>query len=243
MAYPIQGNYSSSGTDGLSVPALGGEGSHSRSSLSPRIPLSPRRSSPSSYRQTPPRPPPVNVPRDFTPPSTSSSRDHPSRDGSNGYSSFQSETDRVRTDSPSSSFSSSSANKNSKKDEKKDEFEPYPSLMASTSADSQSPLTAKDFGIGPSSSSNIKREEKVILGQDENRTSPGMFARDDGADEKEIEMYPYDETETPAAVDDIPMSPIPFDREDPTTLMELPENLLTLPISPCGPHDEPAPAQ
>ena len=34
------------------------------------------------------------------------------------------------------------------------------------------------------------------------------------------------------------MTPIPFDREDPTTLMEVPEDLLKLPISPCGPHDK-----
>lgn len=40
-------------------------------------------------------------------------------------------------------------------------------------------------------------------------------------------------------VDDIAMSPIPFELEDPSTIMELPENLLTMPISPCGPDDEP----
>lgn len=41
-------------------------------------------------------------------------------------------------------------------------------------------------------------------------------------------------------VDDIAMSPLPFDHEDPATLMELPENILTMPISSCGLHDEPA---
>lgn len=46
-------------------------------------------------------------------------------------------------------------------------------------------------------------------------------------------------TEAPA-VDDIQISPIPFQQggEDPTTLMELPENILCLPISPCGPNDK-----
>ena len=39
-------------------------------------------------------------------------------------------------------------------------------------------------------------------------------------------------------VDDIAMSPLPYDREDPVTLMDLPDDLMTLPISPCGPHDE-----
>lgn len=44
-------------------------------------------------------------------------------------------------------------------------------------------------------------------------------------------------TEAPTRIEDIAMSPISMDREDPGSLMELPENLLTLPISPCGPHD------
>jgi len=45
------------------------------------------------------------------------------------------------------------------------------------------------------------------------------------------EEFPFDEgPET---------SLLPFEqKEDPTTLMELPENILTLPISPCGPHDD-----
>eukprot|EP00980_Cylindrotheca_fusiformis_P021481 scaffold8353_cov138-Cylindrotheca_fusiformis.AAC.12 len=49
----------------------------------------------------------------------------------------------------------------------------------------------------------------------------------------------YQGAEENTPVEDIVMSPIPFDREDPTTLMELPENILTLPISACGPNDEP----
>lgn len=44
-------------------------------------------------------------------------------------------------------------------------------------------------------------------------------------------------TEAPARIEDIAMSPISMDRDDPGSLMELPDNLLTLPISPCGPHD------
>ena len=37
---------------------------------------------------------------------------------------------------------------------------------------------------------------------------------------------------------DAPLSPLPFDHhEDPTTLLELPENIMSLPISPCGPYD------
>ena len=41
-------------------------------------------------------------------------------------------------------------------------------------------------------------------------------------------------------VEDIEMSPMSQAyHEDPSTLMELPENLMSLPISPCGPHDYP----
>jgi hypothetical protein len=48
------------------------------------------------------------------------------------------------------------------------------------------------------------------------------------------------DTDYAEQVEDIEMSPISqADHEDPTTLMELPENLMSLPISPCGPHDYP----
>jgi hypothetical protein len=39
-------------------------------------------------------------------------------------------------------------------------------------------------------------------------------------------------------VDDIQMSPLQYGREDPVSLMALPDDIMTLPISPCGPHDE-----
>jgi len=49
--------------------------------------------------------------------------------------------------------------------------------------------------------------------------------------------YPSHEEPNPALDDDL-VSPLPFDHhEDPTSLMELPANILSLPISPCGPHD------
>jgi len=62
----------------------------------------------------------------------------------------------------------------------------------------------------------------------------GTVLRVESNEEKE------DELDENPAVEDIAMSPIPFDREDPTTLMELPEDILTLPISPCGPNDDPS---
>jgi hypothetical protein len=49
--------------------------------------------------------------------------------------------------------------------------------------------------------------------------------------------YPSDEDPNPAA-DDVPVSPLPFDlNDDPSSLMELPTNLLSLPIPPYGPYD------
>lgn len=48
--------------------------------------------------------------------------------------------------------------------------------------------------------------------------------------------YPSDEEFNPALDSDIG-SPLPFDHEDPASLMELPANILSLPISPCGPND------
>jgi len=47
------------------------------------------------------------------------------------------------------------------------------------------------------------------------------------------------------ADDDMSVSPLPFegqrvnyDEEDPNSLLEVPENIMTLPISPCSPNDE-----
>jgi hypothetical protein len=52
---------------------------------------------------------------------------------------------------------------------------------------------------------------------------------------KKDDDYPSDEEQNPA---DGSVSPLPFDHhEDPSSLMELPENILSLPISPCGPND------
>lgn len=51
--------------------------------------------------------------------------------------------------------------------------------------------------------------------------------------------FPFDEGDP--ADEDMRMSPLPYDgHEDPMTLMELPDNLLKLPISPVGPQDDPS---
>ena len=71
----------------------------------------------------------------------------------------------------------------------------------------------------------------------EGNGSPGEFMSLDGDASMGDED---DKSDRDLRVDDIAMSPIPFDHEDPATLMELPANILTMPISPCGPHDDPA---
>lgn len=64
-----------------------------------------------------------------------------------------------------------------------------------------------------------------------------------GAKIKHDEVRPEDEdekkVEDPRVDDDeYSLSPIPFEREDPVvSLLEVPEDILKLPISPCGPHD------
>ena len=68
----------------------------------------------------------------------------------------------------------------------------------------------------------------------ESRASPVGFEH-----EGKLTMKDDDQSEEVQDVDDIPMSPIPYDREDPMTLMELPDDLLNLPLSSCGPHDNP----
>jgi len=86
---------------------------------------------------------------------------------------------------------------------------------------SSSPATVAD--VAPNS--QIVKDE-LMLSPRTKRT-----VRDD-------EEFPFDESPNPASDGDISVSPLPFDqREDPSTLMELPDNILSLPISPCGPND------
>jgi hypothetical protein len=77
--------------------------------------------------------------------------------------------------------------------------------------------------------------------QSEARASPGLLLSVDENGNVEAMRTDDDESMDHQPMEDIQMSPIPFDREDPVSLMDLPENLLSLPISPCGPNDEPAP--
>jgi hypothetical protein len=109
-------------------------------------------------------------------------------------------------------------------------------------ATSSAPLSSLSNTIderSPSTFMDKETEDKKIRSKQEHGTYEARSKYD------EMYPYPYDATKDdndPAAednnsVDDIQMSPIPLDREDPTSLMELPENIMILPISPCGPKD------
>jgi hypothetical protein len=104
-------------------------------------------------------------------------------------------------------------------DEEKHDVPPYPLRTGSHTSSMSIKLKPIETEDSPP---KAKKEE-------ESRASPGMFSEGD------VSVDGTEGDEPP--VDDIAMSPIPFDQEDPTTLMELPENLLSLPISPCGPND------
>jgi hypothetical protein len=70
-------------------------------------------------------------------------------------------------------------------------------------------------------------------------TLPGIIETRRSSDNED---FPFDEDDPAGYVeyDDIEMSPLPYDgHEDPTTLLELPANLLKIPISPVGPQDQP----
>ncbi|KAI2490656.1 hypothetical protein MHU86_23899 [Fragilaria crotonensis] len=76
----------------------------------------------------------------------------------------------------------------------------------------------------------------VVKSNDLNKdVSVYMSPSRENEDYDQCDEYPSDEELDPAGNR---LSPLPFDHhEDPSSLMELPGNILSLPISPCGPHD------
>jgi hypothetical protein len=198
---------------------LDAEGKHPKLALAPRVALAPR-SNRSSYGHTPPRPPSYPPP-EFTPPRSSRYRYSGSNHSKNP--SFQS------SDRKEPAYRSSPVEEKKSEVEDKDDLAPHPSLPESSMSFASIKLKSRERA-----SSALKRKTEA----DDHRASPRVFSREDPGEEKEEEMYPYDGTEDNSDMDDIAMSPIPFDREDPVTLMELPEDIMTIPISPCGPNDD-----
>lgn len=195
----------------LAVPTLGGErGVSPHRPSHPALPMSPMRYPPPSPRSQAHRPPSSGpLPIDFTPPP--SARRTPSPFSMAG------KVDTDKRESPrleTSTIKSGIRMNNTIPEPKKDS----PEKIASSSP----------AGVVDVASNDEVVKEQLMLSPSRKQQPPA-----------EEEDYPFDEGPNPAGEDkDIPMSPLPLDhREDPTTLMELPENILSLPISPCGPHD------
>jgi hypothetical protein len=128
-------------------------------------------------------------------------------------------------------------------DEQKHDVPPYPSLTGSHTTSTSIKLKSLETKDSPLQAEEEEESVRASSGTF-SRASPGTFsqgdATGDGTDDDELSQGDASDDGTEGdepLVDDIAMSPIPFDHEDPKTLMELPENLLSLPISPCGPHD------
>ena len=227
--------YSSSS---LTVPVLGGERKGSPPPLSPHRDLSLGRGQRSLYgSETPPRPP-GTVPREFTPP-LPRRRIHRHGSPCGRYETASRMQSPMKEKQPSTKGG----------DDDSDD-EPFPSLLESSCSSASKHFEEQDERrsspgmVASSSVSNVQNEDQKEL-----RTSPSMFDRKAFERGKDRSSTSLDGGGEVLAMDDISMSPIPFDRDelveekervDPTTLMALPENILKLPISPFGPHDESA---
>lgn len=221
-------------SSGLAVPSLASESRyHSRPAMSSRVMLPPRRS---LHGEMPPRPP-TSSSRDFAPPPPAPRFRCIRRREDN---SPTWERERLCPGSPMDEEKKLEHDADDRSHE--ENRVPYPSIVNSSSH-----LTLKLNPTKASSSprcvesANREQGEEDVKGFDEERmrqrshfesaTNPSaspLSAR--------IDVVAHG-TEAPTRIEDIAMSPISMDRDDPGSLMELPDNLLTLPISPCGPHD------
>eukprot|EP00934_Nitzschia_sp_Nitz4_P008083 Nitzschia sp. Nitz4//scaffold8_size234185//9733//12128//NITZ4_001229-RA/size234185-processed-gene-0.251-mRNA-1//1//CDS//3329559722//8073//frame0 len=202
---------SSSSTSWLSVPSLGSEAKHSsKSHLSPRTLLTPRAS---AFSRTPEWPNPTDHVH-FKPPT-------PSHLMKERYPDMDDSANRA-----------SPPGEEKKSEYEKDEFKGH-FHHVDRPGDAPSPHSHTPTPVKMEAHTQHKSPK---------RESPPAAAAD--AQGKGSDFTPQAEEEDDAMdtpmtpVEDIAMSPIPLDREDPTTLMALPENILSLPISPCGPNDE-----
>ena len=218
---------------GLSVPSLGGEGRASKGKYSPKLHLAPRPNIPIIRQsETPPRPPSYSR-QDFRPPTPNSPRYKRSNEDSGYYQCTTVEEEKKNSDMDEKiTIAQQSAGEMSNPKEKVavSPSEPEPMKTESRSSPDQEEIE-RDYAQAV-----FKKEDRC-----ESRASPGVFLP---ITEREVNQLTAetddDNSEEAQAVDDIAMSPIPYDREDPITLLDLPEDLLALPISPCDSHDDPA---
>jgi len=221
-------NNESSG--GLSVPSLGGEGRPEKARFSPKLHLAPRANrSMMEESGSPPRPPNYG-PQDFRPPTPLSPRFKRSNNDSSYYHCAPVEEEKKTSDSDKIMLSQQlTGDSMGRRDKRALSSRPQRIKNESRSSPDQDDLIRECNAVG------FKIEEPS-----ESRASPGDFLVNEQTESTQGVDEGDDQSEETQAVDDIAMSPIPYDREDPVTLMDLPDDILALPISPCGPHDDPA---
>ena len=230
----------------LSVPCLRGEGrpSSSKGGYSPQLHLSPRSTSrsfrPVIHRPSgaPPRSP-SSYDRDrqqeFRPPSPRSPRYQRAKEDHPHYHCDRVEEEKKTSDMDekiniSHQRQSTSKNdiiSNSKVEVAEVPSRPEPVKSESRSSPDQEEVEREFLQVGDNKDKD----------QGEHRVSPGKFIPVTG-DETNEAMEEDDSSEEGQPVDDISMSPLPYDREDPVTLLDLPDDIMNLPISSCGPHDD-----
>jgi hypothetical protein len=228
---------------GLAVPSLGETRSSGSERFSPHSHLTPRiKPMPPISRETPPRPPAHYRQRAFSPPISPSLHRSKSKE------------ERILECSPIEE--ENNPTDHCEKEETEDKTEkvslvPYPSISNSSESsiklDTIPKIESPDAGgdAGPPQELQQRDSSEIDFKMEdlsEMRASPGLLlsvdedgnveAMPQGDDDKSEDLEHND-------VEDIQMSPIAYDREDPISLMDLPENLLSLPISPCGPNDDP----
>ena len=98
-----------------------------------------------------------------------------------------------------------------------------------------SPFVVKISSSSPAGVADVARSNDSAKQDSQRMMSPYNCENREKDDDDYEDEYPSDEEQDPA---NERMSPLPFDQhEDPSSLMELPDNILSLPISPCGPND------
>lgn len=219
VGYP---NTNTTNDSSLSVPFLGEEGSNPQRH---RVLLAPRPRP--LYFQTAPEPSNDLAP-DFEPPQLSPRE---KRKHNESEDTTKMETDEDVSSSQFRKSESPCPPGEEKKMEEKEETIPRTVVSAKEAEPPKSMLVETEERSKISSPRQDPIKPSASL-------SSGQFAHENSI--KKEEEQEFENPPDVLAVEDIAMSPIPFEGEDPSTLMELPENILTLPISPCGPNDSPA---
>lgn len=214
---------------GLSVPCLGGEGRSSHERFSPKLHLAPRLNRPIIWESRAPPRPPKYSPQDFRPP-TPISPQYQRFDKNASYYNRSPVEEKISSDIDKIVSSQQAIkdmlNPKERRTLSSSGFKPI--ITKSRSSPDQEEITRKcnENGAKTEDGREPRASPGGILTIKENKVDGVVEGDDDQSDEAQ-------------AVDDIAMSPIPYDREDPVTLMDLPDDILALPISPCGPHDDP----